>query len=60
MSIAAIRAAEPRFGPDAKIDALISHIETLPDAKTVRSGSEYDSKDAARFLRAKWIQTENT
>jgi hypothetical protein len=39
---------------DAKIEALISHIGTLGDAKFIRNGSEYSAKDAAKFLRGKW------
>ena len=37
-----------------KIEALISHIENLKDAKFIRNGSSYDSKNAAKFLRGKW------
>lgn len=37
-----------------RIDALISHIENLKDAKFIRNGSSYDSKNAAKFLRGKW------
>jgi hypothetical protein len=37
-----------------KIEALISHLETLKDATFVRNGSDYDSKTAAKFLRGKW------
>lgn len=46
-------ADEPRTETQ-KIEALISHIEELKDAKFVRNGVEYDSKTAAEFLRSKW------
>lgn len=42
----------------ARIEALISHIENLGDARFVRNGREYDSKKAARFLRGKWQAKE--
>ena len=38
----------------AKIERLISHLESMTDAKFVRNGSEYDAKSAAKFLRKKW------
>jgi hypothetical protein len=38
----------------AKIETLISHIESLNDATFIRNGSEYSSKNAAKFLRGKW------
>lgn len=38
----------------AKIEALISSVESLKDAKFIRNGSEYDAKSAAKFLRGKW------
>lgn len=38
----------------ARIEALIQLVENLKDAKFVRNGSEYDSKNAAKFLRGKW------
>lgn len=37
-----------------RIEGLISRIENLKDAKFIRNGSSYDSKNAAKFLRAKW------
>ena len=37
-----------------KIEALISHVEGLKDAKFVRNGIEYDAKTAGAFLRGKW------
>jgi hypothetical protein len=37
-----------------KIEALITHVEQLKDAKFVRNDTEYDAKTAARFLRGKW------
>lgn len=41
-----------------RIEALISQVENLKDAKFVRNGSNYDSKDAAKFLRGKWHSKE--
>lgn len=38
----------------AKIESLISTIESLSDATFVRNGSEYNAKNAAKFLRGKW------
>lgn len=43
---------------NTRIEGLISHIENLKDAKFVRNGSNYDSKDAAKFLRGKWHSKE--
>jgi len=40
--------------PDAKINGLISHIESLSDATFIRNGKEYTSANAAKFLRGKW------
>lgn len=37
-----------------KIEALISHLESLKDATFIRNGSEYDAKSSAKFLRGKW------
>jgi len=42
----------------SRIEGLISHIENLKDAKFIRNGSEYDSKNAAKFLRGKWSAKE--
>lgn len=42
----------------AKIEALISHLETLQDATFIRNGTEYDSKSAAKFLQKKWQANE--
>jgi hypothetical protein len=39
---------------EARIKALISHVESLDHAKFVRNGKEYDAKSAAEFLRRKW------
>jgi hypothetical protein len=38
----------------AKIESLISHLEGLNDATFIRNGSEYNAKNAAKFLRGKW------
>lgn len=37
-----------------RIEGLVSHIENLQGAKFIRNGNGYDSKSAAKFLRAKW------
>jgi Family of unknown function (DUF5329) len=37
-----------------KIESLISHIESLQDAKFVRNGVAYDAETAGQFLRGKW------
>ena len=42
----------------AKIESLISYLESLQDATFVRNGSDYTSKNAAKFLRAKWSAHE--
>jgi len=49
-----LQAAEIAPAEKAKIEALISHLETLKDAAFVRNGRDYDSKSAAKFLRGKW------
>ncbi len=38
----------------AKVEALISHLETLTGATFIRNGTDYDAKTAAKFLRGKW------
>jgi hypothetical protein len=38
----------------AKIEALIQAVESMNDATFVRNGSEYNAKNAAKFLRGKW------
>jgi len=49
-----VRAEEIAAPEKAKIEALISHIETLKGATFIRNGSDYDSKTAAKFLHGKW------
>jgi hypothetical protein len=49
-----VLAADDNSGPDAKINALISHVESLTNATFVRNGKEYTSANAAKFLRGKW------
>lgn len=46
-------AAEPAE-ENKKIEALITHVENLKGARFVRNDKEYDAKNAAKFLRAKW------
>lgn len=38
----------------SKIEALIQSVESMSDATFVRNGSEYNAKNAAKFLRGKW------
>lgn len=45
-------AAEAR--EKAKIEALISKVESLKDARFIRNGGDYDAKTAVKFLRGKW------
>lgn len=45
-------------GEKEKIEALIRQVENLGDAKFIRNGKSYDSKDAAKFLRGKWQSKE--
>lgn len=47
-------AAETALTEQAKIESLITTIESLSDATFVRNGSEYNAKNAAKFLRGKW------
>lgn len=37
-----------------KIEALISRVSNLKDAKFIRNGKEYDVATAVRFLHGKW------
>lgn len=37
-----------------KIEALITRVSDLKDAKFIRNGREYDVSTAVRFLRGKW------
>ena len=41
-----------------RIEALLTHVAELSDAKFIRNGKEYDAKSAARFLRRKWEANE--
>ena len=46
--------ADEKLTEHAKIEALLGHLEGLQDATFIRNGSEYNSKNAAKFLRGKW------
>jgi len=48
-------AANPQIPPheEAKIQALISHMESLKDAAFIRNGRQYKAEHAGRFLRGK-------
>lgn len=48
------KAADLPAEEKTKIEALISTIENLGDAKFIRNDSQYDAKTAAKFLRGKW------
>ena len=37
-----------------KIEALLTQVGGLKDAKFIRNGKDYDAKSAAKFLRGKW------
>ena len=37
-----------------RIEALIKQVKSLESATFIRNGREYDSRNAAKFLRAKW------
>ena len=54
VALAPVRAEETPAAETQKIEALVTHLEGLTDAKFVRNGSEYGAKDAAKFLRGKW------
>lgn len=47
-------AADDQEKKNAKIEALIAHVEGLDGAKFIHNDSEYDAKTAGKFLRAKW------
>ena len=49
-----VHAEDVKLSEKEKIEALITSIEGLKDAKFVRNGSVYDSKTAGKFLRARW------
>lgn len=38
----------------AKIEGLLTHLESLKAATFIRNGSHYDAQTAAQFLRGKW------
>ncbi len=54
-----LRAAEGTLSEQAKIESLLTTIESLSDATFVRNGSEYNAKNAAKFLRGKWDANKN-
>ncbi len=41
-----------------KIEALLTHVGGLDDAKFIRNGKDYDAKSAVKFLRGKWQANE--
>jgi hypothetical protein len=49
-----VEAAEKALSESDKIEALIKRLEVLNDATFIRNGSDYNSKQAGRFLRGKW------
>ena len=52
--VSLLRAEEAGGESKARIEALISHVQSLKGATFIRNGSEYDSKSAAKFLKGKW------
>jgi hypothetical protein len=57
-SVSFLQAADLPAGDKAKIEGLITHVQTLRNASFIRNGKEYDSSSAAKFLRAKWEANE--
>ena len=57
-SFSFLQAADLPAGEKAKIDGLITHVQTLKNASFIRNGKEYDSASAAKFLRGKWEANE--
>ncbi len=55
---ARLNAADKLETETDKIEALISHIEGMKQARFVRNGKEYDAKIAGRFLRYLWNANE--
>lgn len=53
------RTAGQKLGESDKIESLIQRIETLPDAKFIRNGTEYGPAVAAKFMRGKWDRNRN-
>src|SRR4026209_189871 len=49
-----IQGADKSLTESDKIEALIKRLEDLKDATFIRNGSDYNSKQATRFLRGKW------
>jgi hypothetical protein len=41
-----------------KIEALLTQVGNLADAKFVRNGSDYDAATAVKFLRGKWSRSD--
>ncbi len=41
-----------------KIEALLTHVGGLSDARFIRNGRDYDAKSAVKFLRGKWQANE--
>jgi len=55
---ARLNAADRLATESDKIEALISHVEAMKQARFVRNGKEYDAKIAGRFLRYLWNANE--
>ena len=52
--VASLHAADDAAGELRMIEALITHLEGLEGAVFIRNGEEYDSAQAASFVRSKW------
>ncbi len=51
--------AQEAMTEKAKIESLITHLEGLNEATFNRNGSDYNAKNAAKFLRGKWDSHKN-
>lgn len=59
IAIMPTHAADIAPAEKAKIEALITNVGALPDAKFIRNGSTYDAKSAVSFLRGKWKSNDS-
>ncbi len=57
-SLAGLRAEGLPAAEKTKIEALLTQVGGLGDAKFVRNGKDYDAKSATKFLRGKWEANE--
>jgi hypothetical protein len=57
-SMLGMKAGELPAAEKIKIEALLTHVAGLSDARFIRNGKDYDAKSAAKFLRGKWEANE--